>query len=154
MKRRLVFLALVLVLSLGLVASKSYASGNTGGSGFKMSHRSNLIGAAVEDSCGNLVGIINGVMVDSGGTTLAIVNHGDYDLTGEGGINTIVPLQELRISRTKDGQQVALLKMDMEHFDFAPYYDPLQTNSREDEASIYAYYGIHPYWTESGELSE
>jgi hypothetical protein len=96
------------------------------------------------------MGIVNEVMVDSGGHAFAIVNHGDYDLYGEGGVNTPVPFQELQISKTKGGQDVVFLKTDMEHLDFAPYLDPLQTNSRQYEANIYEYYGIAPYWVWSG----
>jgi len=109
-----------------------------------------LIGAAVENSCGKVVGIVNEVMVDSRGHAFAIVNHGDSDLYGDGGVNTPVPLQELRISQAKRGQEVVSLKTDMEHLDFAPYLDPLQTSSRSYEARIYEYYGIQPHWTEGG----
>jgi len=107
-----------------------------------------LIGAAVENSCGKVVGIVDEVMIDSGGHAFAVVNHGDYDLYGEGGVNTIVPFEELRISRANDGQEIAYLKTDMEHLDLAPYYDPLKKESRQDEANLYEYYGIQPYWNE------
>ncbi len=111
----------------------------------------NLVGAAVENSCSKVTGIVDEVMVDSEGHAFAIINHGDYDLYGEDGVDTPVPVQELRISQTKAGQGMAFLKTDMEHFDFAPYFSPLQKFSRQDEAKIYEYYGIRPYWTESGE---
>jgi hypothetical protein len=93
-------------------------------------------------------------MVDSSGHAFAIVNHGDSGLTGSGSINTPVPFQELRIYHGKAGQYTVALKTDTEHLDFAPYLDPLQTNSRQYEASIYEYYGIQPYWTQSGGLSK
>ncbi len=154
MSKTLLFFGLVSILSLSLVASNSYASGMMGTSGFKMLGHSNLIGAAVENSCGKVVGIVNGVAIDSGGHRFAIVNHGDYDLYGDGGANTLVPLEELRISRANAGQQIAFLKTDTEHLDFAPSFDPTMKETRQDEASIYEYYGIQPYWTQSGELSK
>jgi hypothetical protein len=147
MKKALLSLAF-LALSLGLVASSAFASEKAIMGGFKMADHSKLIGAAVENSCDNFVGVINGIMVDPEGHAFAIINHGDYELYGDGGGNTPVPIEELRISRTNDGQQIAFLKTDMEHFDLAPYLDPLQTNSRQYEASLYEYYGIQPYWTE------
>jgi PRC-barrel domain len=145
---------LVLFLSLGLLGSNSYAAGRTGRSGFMMFNSSDLIGAPVKDSHGEFMGIVNEVIVDSGGHTFAVINHGDYDLYGDGGVNTPVPFQELRISHAKGGQYTVVLKTDMEHLDFAPYLDPLKTNNRQYEANIYEYYGIQPYWTRSGELSK
>jgi len=150
MNKTLFMLALVSFLSLGLLTSNSYAAGTAGKSGFMMFNSSDLIGASVKDSHGEFTGIVNEVMVDSGGHAFAIVNHGDADLYGESGVNTPVPFQELRISQTKGGQDVVVLKIDTEHLDFAPYLDPLQTNSRQYEANIYEYYGIQPYWTQSG----
>jgi hypothetical protein len=152
MNKTLFMLALVSFLSLGLVASSSYASGTMGRSGFMMFNSSDLVGAPVKDSHGELMGIVNEVMVDSGGHLFVIVNHGDYDMTGPGGINTPVPFQELRIYRAKTGQDTVVLKTDMEHLDFAPYLDPFKMDSRQYEANIYEYYGIAPYWTRSGEL--
>ncbi len=114
----------------------------------------NLVGAAVENSCGKVIGIVNEVMVDSGGDAFAIVNHGDYDLYGPGGVNTPVPLRELRISRTKEQQEIAFLKTDMEHLDFAPYLNPVKKENRQYWAGIYEYYGIQPYWTQNGGLSK
>lgn len=154
MNKTVFMLALVLLLSLGLVASNSYAAGRAGRSGFMMFNSLDLIGAPVKDSHGELMGIVDEVMVDSGGRAFAIINHGDYDLTGSGGINTPVPFQELRISQTKGGRDTVVLKTDMEHLDFAPYLDPLKMDSRRYEANIYEYYGIQPYWTQSGELSK
>ena len=154
MNKTVLILALVSFLSLGLVASNSYAAGTTGRSAFMMMNSSDLIGASVKDSHGEFMGIVNEVMVDSGGHAFAIINHGDSDLYGEGGANTPVPFEELRISQTKGGQKTIVLETDMEHLDFAPYLDPLKINNRQYEADIYEYYGIQPYWTRSGELSK
>ena len=69
-----------------------------------------LVGAAVENSCGKVVGIVNEVMVDSGGQCLCDRQPWDYDLYGEGGVNTPVPFQELRISKEKAGQDLLFSK--------------------------------------------
>jgi sporulation protein YlmC with PRC-barrel domain len=114
-----------------------------------------LVGAAVEDSCGKIVGVVNEVMVDTRGHAFAIVNHGDYDLYGDDGVNTPVPFQELTVFKAKGAQETAaVLKTDMEHLDFAPYLDPVKMDSRRYEASIYEYYGIQPYWTQGSGLSK
>ena len=104
---------------------------------------------AVKNSCGKTVGIVNEVVVDSEGHAFAVVNHGDFDLYGEGGVNTPVPIQELTTSKTGD-HGVVVLKTDTEHLDLAPYLDPLKMESRGYEASIYEFYGIQPYWTQDG----
>ena len=81
-------------------------SGTAGKSRFMELDSRDLVGAAVENSCGKVVGIVNEVMVDSGGHAFAIVNHGDYDLYGEGGVNTPVPFQELTISRQREARRL------------------------------------------------
>jgi hypothetical protein len=149
MNKTLFILVLVSFLSFGLIVSSSHAAGMMGKSGFMTFNSRDLTGASVYDSHGELLGIVNGVLVDSGGHAFAIVNHGDYDLYGEGGANTPVPFEALRISETKAGKERVVFKMDMEHLDFAPPFDPTKSNDRQYEASIYEYYGIQPYWTES-----
>jgi hypothetical protein len=145
MNKTVLMLAMVSVLSIGLLVSNSYAAGTAGRSGFMMVNSYDLIGATVKDSHGEFMGIINEVMVDSGGHAFAVINHGDYDLYGDSGVNTPVPFQELRISQTKSGRDIVVLKTDMEHLDFAPYLDPLTTVNRRYEARIYEYYGIQSY---------
>ena len=150
MNKTVFMLALVSFLGLGLVVSSSYAAGKTGRSGFMMFNSSDLIGAPVKDSHGKLMAVVDEVRVDSGGHAFAVVNHGDYDLYGEGGIDNPIPFEALQISKTKAAQDTIVLKTDMEHLDFAPYLNPLKKETRRDEASIYEYYGIQPYWTRSG----
>ena len=110
----------------------------------------NLVGASVKNSHGKLLGIVNEILVDSDGHAFAVINHGDYDLYGESGVNTPVPLEALRISQIKPGKESVVLNIDREHLDFAPFLDPTKTNNRQYEASIYEYYGLRPYWTENG----
>ena len=105
MKKLLLLFALVSVLSLGLVASNSHAAGTTGRSGFMMFDSSSVIGAPVKDSHGKMTGFVNEVMVDSGGHSLAVIFHADYDpFEYGGGINIPVPFRELTMSKTKSGQ--------------------------------------------------
>ena len=150
MKRTVFMLALVSLFSVALVASSSYAAGTAGRSGFMMFNSSDLIGAPVKDSHGELMAVVQEVRVDSGGHAFVVVNHGDYDLYGEGGVDNPIPFEELQISKTKTGQEKVILKTDMEHLDFAPYLNPAKRFDRQDEANIYEYYGIQPYWIRSG----
>ena len=150
MNKTVLMLALVSLIGFGLVVSNSYAAAAPERSGFMMLNSLSLLGAPVKDSHGEFLGIVNQVFVDSRGHALAIVNHGDYDLAGPGGINTPVPLEEFRIYKTRSGKDNIVFKMDAEHLDSAPYFDPTRINSRKYEGSIYEYYGINPYWAESG----
>ncbi len=154
MKKTLLMLGLFSLLSLGLIASGAYAAGTMGKSRLMTLNSMDLIGASVKGSSGKVIGIVDEVMVDNGGHAFAVINHGAADLYGEGGVNTPVPLEALRISRTKSGQEIVFLKMDREHLDFAPFLDPTQANNREYEANIYEYYGIRPYWTEESGCSK
>lgn len=103
MKRMISTIALVSLLSLGLVVSVSYAGAPMGKGGFTTFNSIDLIGARVENSRGRFLGIVNGVTIDSEGHAFAIVNHGDYDLYGPGGANSPVPFAALRISEAKSG---------------------------------------------------
>jgi len=150
MNRTGFILVLVSFLCLGLVASNSYAAGTTGKEKLMTFNNNDLIGVSVRDSHGEYLGIVNGVMIDSGGHAFAIINHGDYDLYGDGGVNTPVPFEALQFSQTKSGKDHIVFKMDTEHLDFAPYLDPAKSFDRQREANIYEYYGIQPYWTENG----
>ncbi len=148
---RIYVAAFVAVLSLGLAVSTSHA-GNPMGRGMFMTFDSmDLIGTSLKNPQGEFLGLINGVEVDSGGHAFAIVNHGDYDLYGPGGVNIPIPFEALRISAASSGGLDVVLAMDTEHMDFAPFLDPTKSNDRQYEASIYEYYSIRPYWTdESG----
>jgi len=126
-------------------------SGSAGKSRFMELNSLDLVSATVEDSCGKAVGIVNEVMVDSDGHAFVVINHRDYDLYGESGVNFLVPFEEIRISQRKGGQDIVFLKTDKEHLDFAPYFNPIKKVTRQDEANIYEYYGIEPYWARSGE---
>jgi ribosomal 30S subunit maturation factor RimM len=150
MNKTLFMLALVSLFSVALVAASSYAAGTAGRSGFMMFNSSDLIGAPVKDSHGELMAVVQEVRVDSGGHAFVVVNHGDYDLCGEGGVDNPIPFEELQVSKTKAGQEKVILKTDMEHLDFAPYLNPAKRFDRQYEASIYEYYGIQPYWIRSG----
>ncbi len=155
MKKILLFLGLVSILSLGLVASNSYAAGTTGRSGFMMFDGSNLVGAPVKDSQGKMTGFVDEVRVDSEGHAFAVIYHADYDpFEYGGGMNTPVPIQELTIPKATVGQETVAVKTDEKHLDLAPYLDPLKMQSRRYEGKIYEYYGIHPYWTLRGTAEE
>ncbi len=141
MKRIILTLALVSVLSFGLVASNSFAAGTTDRGGFRMFDSFDVVGTPTKDSNGELIGFINEVMVDSEGHGLAVICHETAvgeDPTMYGDLeNTPVPFEELTISKEKGSQKVAVLKTDLQHLNFAPYLDSLKMQSRGYETRIY-----------------
>ena len=145
---KIYLVAFATLLSLGLAASASYAAGTVGKGGFTTFNSLDLIGVPVKNPQGRFLGLVNEVMIDSNGQAFAIVNHGDYDLYGEGGVNTPVPIAALRISETKAGKEMIVLNTDTEHMDFAPYLDPTKVNNPQYEANIDRYFGLQPSWTE------
>ena len=151
---KIFLMGLVSLLSLGLIVSVSYAAGAMGKSGFMTFDSFDLIGVPVTNPQGQFLGLINGVMVDSQGEAFAIVNHGDYDVYGPGGVNTPVPIAALQISETKAGQESIILNTDTEHMDFAPFLDPTESKDPQYEASIDRYFGLQPYWSEGGACSK
>jgi len=142
--------ALVTLLSVGLAASASYEAGTAGKGGFMTFNSLDLIGVPVKNPQGRFLGLVNEVVIDSNGQAFAVVNHGDYDLYGPGGVNTPVPIAALRISETKAGKEMIILNTDTEHMDFAPYLDPNEMNNPLYEANIDRYFGIQPSWAEKG----
>jgi len=142
--------ALVGLLVVGLASSASYAGGAPAKSGVTTFNSYDLIGVPVKNSQGRFLGLVNGIMIASDGEAFAVVNHGDYDLYGSGGVNTPVPIAALRISETKAGKEMIVLNTDTEHMDFAPYFDPTATNDRQHVADIDEYFGVQPAWTAGG----
>ncbi len=141
---------LTMLLVVGLTSPASYAGGTAGKSGFTTFNSYDLIGVPVKNSHGRFLGAVNGIMIASDGEAFAIVNHGDYDVYGPGGVNTPVPIAALKISETNSGKEMIALNMDKEHLDFAPYLDPTVRNEREYIADIDIFFGVQPSWTEEG----
>jgi hypothetical protein len=145
---RTFLVALVLALSIGVGASIAHAAGATGKNGYMTFKSFDLIGIPVKNPQGRFLGLVDGILIDSKGQAFAIVNHGDYDIYGPGGVNTPVPIAALRISETKFGKERIVLNTDTEHMDFAPYYDPIQADNPQYTANIDRYFGIQPSWSE------
>jgi hypothetical protein len=136
--------AMVFALSLGLAASSTNAEVSAGK--YTMVTNFDLLGAALNNSQGKVIGLVDKVLIDSEGHAFAIINHGDYDLTGSGGINTPVPVAALHILGKKAGEERVALKTDMEHLDLAPPYYPWKMGNPQYEQGIYEFFQIQTKW--------
>jgi hypothetical protein len=146
MNKMLLF-GLIAFLGFGLVTSASYAAGAVGKTSSSFS-AIKLVGVAVRNPDGQILGVVDEVLVDSQGHAFAIVNHGKYDIYGKGDVNTPVPIAALRVSGTHSGNERIILNADLKHLDLAPRYDAVKANDRQYETRIYTYFGVQPYWTE------
>lgn len=174
MKRSVPFLALVSLLSIGLAAPASYAGEMPGFTHEFYEGRifiadpaekaadevatfdgMDLIGAAVNNPQGELLGLVSGLQIDSGGRAFAIINHGSDEIYGPGGRFTLVPVEALNISESSaDFELVAVLDMNQEQLAAAPFYNPARTDERGYLAGIYRHYGLQPYWTDEAQPTE
>ncbi len=138
---------LIALLGFGLATPGSYAAG-TGGKNIATFNAIKLVGVAVRNPQGRILGVVNEILVDSQGHAFAIVNHGKSDIYGKGDVNTPVPIAALKVSGTRSGNERITLNTGMKHLDLAPQYEPMKAHDRQYEASIYNYFGVQPYWTE------
>jgi hypothetical protein len=110
-----------------------------------------LVGAFVRDSQCNIVGLVNELLIDSSGHTIAIINHGDYDKYGEGGRYTLVPLEALQIAEASPSdleKVIVSLNMTEDQLEAAPFFDPTRTDDRQYAGQVYTHFGLQPYWTD------
>jgi ribosomal 30S subunit maturation factor RimM len=149
MKRVAFFMAVLFFVSFGVLTPSVFASTHTAKRSYKTFNARELIGVQVKNLKGTVLGVVNGIMIDREGHAYAIVNHGDYDLFGSGGVDTPVPVAALKISKADFGQTKIILDMDTEHMDFAPYLDPTKIDNIHYDADIYGYFGVRTHWNDS-----
>jgi ribosomal 30S subunit maturation factor RimM len=136
--------AIVCVLILALVNSSTY--GAVSAEKYTMVTNFDLVGAALNNSQGKAIGVVDRVLIDSEGHAFAVINHGDYDLAGLSGVYTPVPIAALHILGKKAGEERVALSTDMEHLDLAPAFYPWKMGNPQYEADIYRFFKIEAKW--------
>jgi len=120
-------------------------------------YRTDLIGAFVKNSTGDVIGIVNRV-VDHGGQSFAIINHGSQSFAivnhgpessyGEGGRYTPVPVGALKIAEfsTEQSQQLktVFLNKTEKQLEAAPFWDPTKMDDPTYETGIGRFFGVQP----------
>ena len=140
--------AFVALLSVGLLASSSYASMGKGGS--MTFNNQNLIGAVVKDSHGKALGVISRVFTEKRDNAgFALVVRWIHDQYGRERTITSVPIAALRISEMKSGK-VGVVFNGTEKKLGTALFDPGKLGQPGYDASVYRHYGISPSWTEMG----
>ena len=141
---------MVAVLALLVVALASfgvYARDMWGKSQPLSCDKTDLVGAMVKDSRGNVIGIVNSVEND-GGQSFAIINHGPDSYYGEGGGFTPVPVGALKSVNSSQEQSnhvmTVVLNKTEKQLEAAPFWDPTKMNDRKYEAKIDKFFGAKP----------
>jgi hypothetical protein len=110
-------------------------------------NRSDLIGAFVKNSRGDVIGVVNSVE-DHGGQSFAIINHGSESTYGEGGRYTPVPVGALRLedsgAHPSEQLKTVVLNRTMRELEAAPYWDPTKIDDPTYEARIERFFGVQP----------
>jgi len=150
MKRILSIIAVLSILSLGLaVGSRANSMVQ---SGFTSYRTTKLVGLMVKARDGVQLGQILDLVVDSHGhLDFAIINQPGFGQFS--GALVVVPFGALTISKAKSGNILLVFNEDKEKFYEGPeWYKNLA--DMKQATSVDKYYGIQPYWTESGKSSK
>lgn len=149
MRRIISIVALVLVFSLGIMFANAYAKGGMSGSWLRAYETNGLIGARVENPLGETVGSIKNFVIDSNGhVDFVILTHDFYwEYVPEHSRTIAVPFNEITV---RPYEKIAILKFSGWKLDFAPKFNKSEMDLRHWADRDYRYFGLRPYWTESG----
>ncbi len=135
--------AAVAFLIVALASLGAYARGMLGKSQSLSCDRTDLAGAIVKNSKGDVIGIVSRVE-DDGGQSFAIINHGPDSLYGEGGGFTPVPVGALKNAKPDpklDNVMTVVLNKNEKQLEAAPFWDPMKMDNHKYDAKIDNYYG-------------
>ncbi len=147
MVRKVYMVAGLALLIVALASFGVYARGMKGKSQSLSCDRTDLVGAIVKDSRGDVIGAVNSVE-DDGGQSFAIINHGPESYYGEGGGYTPVPVGALKIAKSDKEQfnhmKTVVLNKTEKQLEAAPSWDLTKMNNHKYEAKIDKYFGAQP----------
>ncbi len=107
---------------------------------------SRLLGTVVKNAEGDNLGRIDDFILDRNGITLAIVSHGGF--VGFGEKLVAVPLSSCSFDEKRHH---FVLNVSKERFVSAPAFDlGVDVANRTWAEDTYRFFGLQPYWTESG----
>ncbi len=143
MERKAYMVAALALLIVALASFGVYARGMSGKSQPLSCNRTDLVGAIVKNSRGDLIGIVTKVE-DDGGQSFAIINHGSDSYYGEGGGFAPVPIGALKNAKPDpklDNVLTVVLKKTEKQLEAAPFWDPMKMDNHKYDAKIDNYYG-------------
>jgi len=147
MEKKVYMVAALALLAVALVSFGVYARDMTGKSHSLSCNRTDLVGAIVKNSRGDVIGIVYSVE-DDGGQSFAILNHGPDSYYGKGGGFTPVPIGALKIAESSQEQSnhlmTVVLNKTEKQLEAAPFWDPTKMNDHNYQARIDRFFGAHP----------
>lgn len=147
MERKVYMVAVMAVLVVALASFGAYARDMMGKSQSLTCNRTDLAGAIVKNSRGDLIGIVSRVE-DDGGQSFAVIVHGTDSYYGIGGGYTAVPGGALKIEKSSQEQSnhlmAVILNKTEKQLEAAPFYDPTKMNDHKYEAKIDKFFGVQP----------
>jgi hypothetical protein len=143
MEKKIYTLADLAFLVVALASVGVYARDTMGKSQSASCDKTNLLGAIVKSSRGDVIGIVNRIEND-GGQSFAIINHGPASYYGEEGGYTPVPVAALKNAKhdpNLDNALTVVLNKTEKQLEAAPFWDPIKMDNHRYEAKIDNYYG-------------
>ena len=146
MEKKVYMVAGLALLIVALASFGVHARGMTGKSQSLSCHRTDLVGAIVKNSRGDVSGIVNRVE-DDGGQSFAIINHGS-DSYGEEGRYTPVPVGALEIAKSSKEQsnhlKTVVLSKTEKQMEAAPFWELTKMNDPKYLAKIDKFFRVQP----------
>ena len=147
MEKKIYILVGLTVLVFGFVFMGEYFTDWLENSQIPRCNRTDLVGALVKNSRGDVIGIVTSV-ADHGGQSYAILKHGSESYYGDGGRFTPVPIGALEIAESgteqSDPLKTAFLYKREKRLEAAPFWDPSRMDDPSYEAAIDKHYRVHP----------
>jgi sporulation protein YlmC with PRC-barrel domain len=148
MKKILNLIAVLSVLTLGVLVAPVYAS-ESNSMGWDRSYQaSEIIGLWVTNHEGRYLGKVQDFVFDPDGHVIfAIVGYSRFNWRLIGENSVAVPFNALSYERNAKHPMV-VTDITWEKFKSAPRFAKNDLMDRQREAEIYRYFGQQPYWTE------
>jgi len=149
MKKVLSLIAVLSVLTLGLLVAFVYASESNSRGWDRSYQTSEIIGLWVTNHQGKYLGKVQDFVFDPDGHVIfAIVGFSRFNWRLIGEDSVAVPFKALGYERSAKHPMV-MTDIALEKFQSAPRFAKTDLMNRQREAEIYRYFGQQPYWTEA-----
>jgi hypothetical protein len=147
MERRVIVPLLLGLLVIAVAFFGLYSTGTMEKDQSLSCDRTDLVGAFVKNSRGDVIGVVSRVE-DFGDQSFAIINHGSESSYGEGGRYTPVPVGALKIPEARmdqsDQMKTVVLNRTERALEAAPSWDPTKMDDPTYEARIAGFFGVQP----------
>lgn len=153
MNRLLSIVAVVSILSFGLVANSHAHSITPPPSFFTTYHTTKLVGLTVMSGDGGVLGTLDDLVVDSNG-------HLDFAIVRQPNIEdfsvryVVVPFSILKITKTTSDRISVVFNADRREFYTGPSWGFRNLDNPQEDIRVDRHYGVAPYWTGATGTSE